>query len=77
MATWRESYDGGRIVAVSGMVEIGAVFPPGGDGPWRWRLWLRHPCAIDGNAKTELAAKNALLDAWAAFLIAADLESAA
>lgn len=74
---WRQEYEGGRIVAMSGMVDIGAVFPPVGGLPWRWRLWLRHPSAIDGKAKTELAAKNALLDAWAAFLIAADLEAVA
>lgn len=74
---WRQEYEGGRIIAMSGMVDIGAVFPPVGSMPWRWRLWLRHPSAIDGKAKTELAAKNALLDAWAAFLIAADLEAVA
>lgn len=73
---WRQAYEGGRIVAVSGMVEIGAVFTPTNAEPWRWRLWLRHPSAIEGKAKTELAAKNALLDAWAAFLIAADLQAA-
>jgi len=74
---WQQTSEGGRIVAVSGLVEVGAVFPPAGGGHWRWRLWLRHPSPIEGKAKTELAAKTALLDAWAAFLISADLSEAA
>lgn len=74
---WRTAYEGGRIVAVSGLIEIGAVFPPLGGGKWKWRLWLRHPSPIEGSAPTELGAKTALLDAWAAFLVSADLQEAA
>jgi hypothetical protein len=74
---WRSAYEGGRIIAMSGLVEIGAVFPPVVGGKYRWRLWLRHPSPIEGTAATELGAKTAMLDAWAAFLISADLKEAA
>ena len=37
--------------------------------PWTWRLWVNgSTCATDGRAKTELAAKNALLAAWRDFI---------
>ncbi|MCA0421887.1 MAG: hypothetical protein LCH61_00955 [Proteobacteria bacterium] len=63
----------GRILLRSGTVDVGAVFPPAGLPrdrlPWTWRLWLNgKTCATDGRAKTELAAKNALLAAWRDFI---------
>lgn len=81
MIRWRApSYDGDRRLALSGRVEIGAVFPPHpGGGHWRWRLFVGGGAAalsfagINGEARTELAAKNALAWAWGDFLIRADL----
>ncbi|MBM3605121.1 MAG: hypothetical protein FJX25_10295 [Alphaproteobacteria bacterium] len=75
---WQQAYPSGRILAKSGRVEIRAVFPPIGEGqhrfPWVWRLWINgKTCATEGRAKTELAAKSALLSAWRDFLSAADL----
>ena len=63
----------GRILLMSGAVAVGAVFPPVGQPrdrlPWVWRLWVNgKTCATDGRAKTELAAKNALLAAWRDFI---------
>jgi hypothetical protein len=71
-------YPGGRIVLRSGAVDVGAVFPPAGEGqhryPWAWRFWGRGGTTTrDGAAKTELAAKNALLGAWLNYLQAAGL----
>ncbi len=63
----------GRILLMSGAVAVGAVFPPVGQPrdrlPWVWRLWVNgKTCATDGRAKTEQAAKNALLAAWLDFI---------
>lgn len=63
----------GRILLMSGAVAVGAVFPPVGQPrdrlPWVWRLWVNgKTCATDGRAKTEQAAKNALLAAWRDFI---------
>ncbi len=69
------AYPGSRIVLMLGKHQIGAVFPPVGDPPdrlpWVWRFWLGgHPTPGNlsanfstehGRAKSELAAKNALL----------------
>jgi len=65
-------YPAGRILLRSGAVDVGAVLPPQGLPrdrlPWTWRLWVNgKTCATDGRAKTELAAKNALLAAWRDF----------
>lgn len=65
-------YPGGRILLRSGVVDVGAVFPPWGEGqhrlPWVWRLWVNgQTCATEGRAKSELAAKNAILAAWRDF----------
>jgi len=63
-------YPGGRILLRSGQVDVGAIFPPAGNNPgrnpWVWRLWI-WPQAMskDGRAASELAAKNAMLRAWA------------
>lgn len=69
------AYEGGRHLAVSGSVEIGAVFPPlGSDKGWRWRLWVGSAiCPKCGADKTELAAKTALDREWADFLRRAGL----
>lgn len=66
-------YPAGRILLRSGTVDVGAVFPPVGQPrdrlPWVWRLWVNgKTCATDGRAKTEQAAKNALLAAWRDFI---------
>lgn len=71
-------YPAGRILLRSGAVDVGAVFLPSASAtdrlPWVWRLWLNgKTCATDGRAKTELAAKNALLAAWRDFIARAGL----
>lgn len=61
------TYAGGRIVLMLGQHQVGAIFPPWGEGqdrfPWVWRFWLNgsSPVAKEGRVKTELAAKNAIL----------------
>ena len=82
MIVWHESYPGGRILARSGSLDVGAVFPPCGKDqhryPWVWRLWLNGATvAKEGRAKSELAAKNALLVGWRDFLTRAALTEAA
>ncbi|WP_146201490.1 hypothetical protein [Pseudaminobacter salicylatoxidans] len=80
MIKWRTpSYDGDRRVAVSGHIDVGAVFPPLGlEHKWRWRLWVNGKvCATTGQEPTELAAKIALDRAWASFLMLASLTEAA
>lgn len=62
-------YAHGRIVLRSGHIDVGAVFPPVGRDqhrhPWVWRLWKADSTtAREGRAKTELAARTALLEAW-------------
>lgn len=72
--TWHQSYEGGRIVARLGQIEIGAVFP--GDRP-SWRMWICGSTIMrEGKAKTELAAKSALLAALYDWLRLAGLEMA-
>lgn len=71
----------GRILARSGQIDVGAVFPPWGEGqhrhPWVWRLWLNgEGVDTEGRARTELAAKNALATAWRDFLARAGLAQA-
>lgn len=69
------AYPGGRHLLTSGRVNVGAVFPPQGKGQWEWRLFLTElgPSAT-GIAKSEQAAKNALLARFRDFLGAAELE---
>lgn len=72
------AYPGGRILLRSGAVDVGAVFPPAGTPPdrlpWVWRLWVNGKTfTTDGRAKTEQAAKNALLAAWRDFTARAGL----
>jgi len=65
--TFAETYPGGRILLMLGEHKIGAVFPPCGDPPnrlpWVWRWWLGGSSCVakEGRAKTEQAAKNAIL----------------
>jgi hypothetical protein len=62
-----QAYSGGRILLMMGQHQIGAVFPPSTDARipqiWRWGFWLgsNGTCWTAGHAKTELAAKNAIL----------------
>lgn len=77
LITWHQSYPGGRMVAMLGRIEVGAVFPDAG-GKVQWALWLpkggfvRHWATI--SAKSELAAQNALIAAVLDWLRAAGLE---
>jgi hypothetical protein len=75
-------YPGGRILLRSGSVDVGAVFPPWGKGqhrfPWVWRLWKSDTTTPrEGRAKTELAARTALLGAWRDTLARMGLQEAA
>lgn len=69
-------YKGARIIAWSGLVAVGAVFPAL-DQPrskWGWRVWTTGAGGARwGHAKSELAAKNALLTEWTNFLRSAHL----
>lgn len=69
-------YPGGRHCLLCGSATVGAVFPPAVAGDdWCWRLWVSgETFAPDGRAKSEQAAKNALLGRFRAFLRAAELE---
>lgn len=57
-------YPGDRMVLMLGQHEVGAVFPPVAMDdpsiPWRWRFWLSRT-GREGTARSEQAAKNALL----------------
>ncbi|MCG6111293.1 MAG: hypothetical protein MEQ74_03780 [Paracoccus sp.] len=75
---WHQEYPNSRILARSGQIDIGAVFPPLGKiqsrNPWAWRLWVNgRSWPTEGAAKTEEAARDTLQAAWQAFLTAADL----
>lgn len=75
---WCQAYPQARIVACSGEIEIGAVFPPlgkmQGRNRWTWRLWVNGKSwATDGASRTEQAAQEALMTAWQGFLAAANL----
>lgn len=65
--TFHQPHPGGRILLMLGQHEVGAVFPPpqhraDPGGPWRWSWWLcGYMTCKEGRAKSELAAKNALL----------------
>lgn len=64
--TFADTYAGGRILLMLGQHQAGAIFPPCRDAiggqPWVWRWWLGGTTATkEGRAKTEQAAKNAIL----------------
>ena len=69
------AYPGGRHCLMAGSVPVGAVFPPAGPaGAWCWTLWVGGvQFTAQGEARTEQAAKNALLARWRDFLAAAAL----
>jgi hypothetical protein len=71
-----EQYAGGRMVAVSGVVEVGAVYPPVKNGdPWVWRLWFGYNhMPKQGARPTCLGAKNALRAQFLDLLKSANLE---
>lgn len=62
-----QAYPGGRILLMMGQHQVGAVFPPPRvttitRPDWLWRFWLGTiTSGKEGRAKSELAAKNALL----------------
>lgn len=72
--TFAQVYPGDRILLMLGQHKAGAVFPPVGAPPgrlpWVWRFWLATPGAAcpEGRAKTEQAARNALLAQGAEWL---------
>lgn len=71
---WHQEYDGGRIVVRLGSVDVGAVFPGFPGTSVRWRFWGRGGAhAPEGRARSELAAKNALIGEIRAWLQAAGL----
>ena len=62
--TFASTYPGGRILLMLGQHQAGAVFPPcpTEGGKWLWRWWLGGLTETkEGSAKSELAAKNAIL----------------
>lgn len=73
--TWRD--EGHRIVAVSQVHEVGAVFPPGGQrARWGWRIWCGptiHPA--QGHAGSEAGAKRQIEGRFRQLLEAAGLET--
>lgn len=71
-------YPGGRHCLLCGTVTVGAVFPPAVRGDdWTWRQWISGGAYTpEGRAKSEQAAKNALLARFRDFLRAAELVEA-
>lgn len=71
-------YPGGRHCLLCGTMTVGAAFPPVTIGEkWGWRLWAcGEQAATEGRAKSEQAAKNALLARFRDFLRAAELVEA-
>lgn len=77
--TFHQPHPGGRILLMLGQHQAGAVFPPCGAHqhhlPWVWRWWLGAPIiSREGRAKTELAAKNAILSVGREWLQKAGIE---
>lgn len=73
---WRGSeHLAGREVALSGSVQIGAVYPPFAEATrWRWRMWLNgKSVAANGMADDSDAAKKHVQWHWAEFLHRAGL----
>lgn len=64
--TFHQPHPGGRILLRMGQHDVGAVFPQSRDPErWSWSFWLGGQGSIcpgpGGRAKSEQAAKNALL----------------
>ncbi len=66
--TFTRPHPGGRILLMLGQHQVGAVFPPPNcpsGYSWRWSFWLPGDgisrTIVESSAKTEQAAKNALL----------------
>ena len=65
--TFTQEHPGGRVLLMLGEHKIGAVFPPPKvttltRPDWLWRFWLGTiTSGKEGRAKTEQAAKNAIL----------------
>ncbi|WP_313349368.1 hypothetical protein [Paracoccus sp. (in: a-proteobacteria)] len=68
-------YEGGRILARTGQVEVGAVFPLT-DGKAMWSFWLGSRSFIHVREKSVLAAKAALMARFQDWLRFADLSAA-
>jgi hypothetical protein len=77
--TWRApSYPADRRLALTGQVEVGAVFPTSQSDRWDWRFWLGHTAAAPhGTAKTEGLAKAEVAFRFQRFLERAELAEAA
>ena len=79
--TFAETHPGGRVLLLMGQHQVGAVFPPCGEGqhrhPFVWRFWLNGSSTVakEGRAKTELAAKNAILSEARGWIRAAGLQA--
>lgn len=67
--TWHQPYEGGRLLAKSGEIELGAVFPDGDTGRCTWCFWLgRGAAPPHKHARTVEAGKKALTKEWRGFL---------
>ena len=67
--TWHQAMPPrGRILAMAGPLEVGAIFPPAeaADG-WIYSYWLGKVAGPHKRARTEAAARKAIVSEWAAF----------
>lgn len=71
---WEQAYAGGRILARTGEVEVGAVFPDGEKASAKWSFWLGSIASPHHKARSVDAAKAALLKRWGEFLKRANLQ---
>ena len=69
------NYEGGRILARTGQVEVGAVFPHR-DGSAQWAFWLGQRTVTHVKARSVLTAKIALIGRFQDWLRLADLAEA-
>jgi len=74
--TWVQKDNVGRILAKSGDIEVGAVFPDHSSTRAGWSFWLGSISGAHKRARTVDAAKAALENRWREFLAAARLEVA-
>ena len=70
---WHQQYEGDRILAKSGEIELGAVFPDGDGSGAEWSFWLGSIAGPHHRARTVKAAKAALIRRWREFLAKAQL----